>query len=162
MFALSPLQPWPSDALACGVTLKSSLDFISLLSPVSLKRRRRCAPEVPLCQAAVPVLALGRSWPCCHSRFCHLGLLLSLENSNKGGGVPRALAGKIWLFQRRRTEAYGAMAGKALLPELATRPPAFWRLLKLTRPGKAMSPKALPCSHQQLPGSTRANDQLEG
>ena len=46
-------------------------------------------------------------------------------------------------------EAHGPMAGKALPPELATRPPAFWQLLVPPCPGKSVRPMVSPHSHQQ-------------
>ena len=91
-----------------------------------------------------------QSRPCCSSHFCHwcshLGLPFRLGNPREGGRVPRALVGK---NMATPAEAHGPMAGKALPPELATRPPAFWQLLVPPCPGKSVRPMVSPHSHQQ-------------
>ena len=151
-FALSPPCPWPPATLECGVTLKRTLDFNPLLSPTSLKQRW-CMPSVPaaaMSSGSSFILALAAE-----SILLYQPLLSPLQppwpsfQARKPKGGWQSTPGLSGKNMATPAEAHGPMAGKALPPELATRPPAFWQLLVPPCPGKSVRPMVSPHSHQQ-------------
>jgi hypothetical protein len=119
-FALNPLQPWLPVTLACGVTLKRTLDFNPLLSPTSAVRTWRAHHRHRQCSAVMS-----------SSSFAALALAAAQALLSKPGwrSTPGLGVGGIRLPQRRQAEAHGPWRARPYALSLLQSYPLFGSFL---------------------------------